>query len=39
MKVESVFQALEDRLLDLYLYIRYFDMTDLEILGFGARVE
>ena len=36
MPAESLFQTLEERLLDVHLFIRYFDASDLEFLGFKA---
>jgi hypothetical protein len=34
MNFELLFQKVEDALLEAYLFIRYFDLSDLEFLGF-----
>jgi hypothetical protein len=39
MKIECVFQKAEESLLDLHLFIRYFDFSDLEFLGVGSDAE
>jgi hypothetical protein len=35
MAFENLLRKCEENLLDLQLYLRYFDLTDLEFLGFS----
>lgn len=37
--MEHLFQRVENRLLEAYLFFRYFDYSDLEFLGFNAEPE
>ena len=39
MNFETLFQKAEDALLETYLFVRYFDCSDLEFLGFNAEPE
>ena len=39
MTLYNVLDAVEDRLLQVHLFFRYFDSTDLEFLGFEGSLE
>lgn len=39
MPKESLLEVIEEYLLDVRLFIRYFDYSDLEFLGFKAEIQ
>ncbi len=38
MSIMSLFKGMEEKLMDVHLFIRYFDASDLEFLGFKPEV-
>ena len=36
MALENIPRHLSERLLDMYLFVRYFDFSDLEFMGFES---